>query len=326
MTKLHFFMIVKGHNSARPLLLLTLFFLSLASFACRATGGDLASPNARRYDLKGKVVSVDKAENRVSVQHEEIPGYMDAMTMPFAVRKNDYWALDVLKPGDKVTASLVVDGGLSWIENIVITQESATGAGSPAEKSDTQPEAQAGDEVPNFSLINQDGKQIRLAQYRGRALILTFIYTRCPLPDYCPLMSNNFAAMERELKKNQALYDRTHLLSISFDTAYDTPKVLKSYGGAYTENYTNEKFTHWEFATGTPEEIRDIAGFFGLRYYNESNQIVHGLRTAIITPEGKVYRVYRGNEWKPEEALGDIQALLDTDKKDMQKAAARGAD
>jgi protein SCO1/2 len=317
MMKLHFFTSVQVRKSpARALLLSVLFTLSLASLSCRAPSGDIASANAKRYDLKGKVVSVNKAEKRVTVMHEEIPEYMDAMTMPFAVRKNDYWVLDVLKPGDKVSAALVVDNGLSWIENIVITQESATAAG-PSDKSDAPPEAEAGDVLPNFSLINQDGKQIRMSQYKGRALILTFIYTRCPLPDYCPLMSNNFAAIERELKKNQSLYDRTHLLSISFDTAYDTPKVLKSYGGAYTENYSSEKFTHWEFATGTPEEIRDIAGFFGLRYYKESNQIVHGLRTAIITPDGKVYKVYRGNEWKPEEALRDIQALLDRDKKDM---------
>lgn len=304
-------------TNGRALSLLTLLLLSLAFFACgRAGDKEVASPNAKRYDLKGKVVSVNKAENRVTVEHEEIPDYMDAMTMPFAVRKNDYWALDVLKPGYKLTAVLVVDGGLSWIENIVITEESAAGTG-PAEDSNAPPEAAAGDALPDFSLINQDGKAIRMAQYKGRVLLLTFIYTRCPLPDYCPLMSNNFAALERELKKNQSLYDRTHLLSISFDTEYDTPKVLKSYGGAYTENYTSEKFAHWEFATGTPEEIRDIAGFFGLRYYKESDQIVHGLRTAIITPEGKVYKVYRGNEWKPEEALRDIEALLGKDRKEM---------
>lgn len=303
-------MTLKAHAAVRALLLSTLLLFSLATLSCRASGGDAASPNARRYDLKGKVVSVDKAENRVSVAHEEIPGYMEAMTMPFAVRKNDYWALDVLKPGNKLTAVLVVDGGLSWIENIVITQESEEATAGSAEKSESQPEAQPGDRVRNFSLVNQDGKQIRLAQYRGRVLLLTFIYTRCPLPDYCPLMSDNFAAIEKELKKTPALYDRTHLLSISFDTEYDTPKVLKSYGGAYTENYSDEKFKHWEFATGTPEEIRDIAGFFGLRYYKETNEIVHGLRTAIITADGKVYKVYRGNEWKSEDALRDIQSML----------------
>ncbi|MBD0371203.1 MAG: SCO family protein [Pyrinomonadaceae bacterium] len=310
MTKPNFFFTGTGHNSARALILLAALLCLSISFSCRQTGGEATSPNARRYDLQGKVVAVDKAEKRVSISHEEIKEYMDAMTMPFAVRKNDYWALDVLKPGDKVTAVLVVDGGLTWIENIVITEESAGNTDAGAQPGAGEREAQPGDTLPNFSLINQDGKKIRLAEYRGRALLLTFIYTRCPLPDYCPLMSENFKALEKELKKDEALYARTHLLSISFDTAYDTPKVLKSYGGAYTENYTSEKFTHWEFATGTPEEIRDIAAFFGLRYYNESGQIVHGLRTAIITPEGKVYKVYRGNEWKPEEALRDIQAVM----------------
>jgi protein SCO1/2 len=308
MNRLYYFQTrMKRKGVGGSLLLAALLMLSVATFSCRAAREDTASANAKRYDLKGKVVAVDKAERRVSIDHEEIGDYMDAMTMPFAVRKNDFWALDVLKPGDKVTATLVVDSGITWIENIVITEESQGNAG---DKSTAQPEAQPGDEVPDFSLINQDGKQIKLNQYRGRALLLTFIYTRCPLPDYCPLMSSNFAAIDKELKKNQTLYDRTHLLSISFDTDYDTPKVLKSYGAAYTENYTSETFSHWEFATGTPDEIKQVAGFFGLRYFNESNQIVHGLRTAIITPEGKVYKVYRGNEWKAEEVLRDLQTLL----------------
>ena len=296
---------LRRQSPTHYLLLFVSLCLVISSSACREPG---ASLNAKRYELKGKVIAVDKAEHRVTIDHGEISGYMGAMTMPFAVRKNDYWALDILKPGDMVTATLVVDNGLSWIENVIITQEST---GDATATQNAPHEARPGDEVPDFTLINQDGKAIRLASYRGRVLLLTFIYTRCPLPDYCPLMSNNFAAIDKELKKNQALYDRTHLLSISFDTEYDTPKVLKSYGSAYTENYTSETFSHWEFATGTPEEIKDVAQFFGLRYYNESNQIVHGLRTAIIAPDGKVYKVYRNNEWKPEDVLRDIQALLD---------------
>lgn len=290
---------------ARALLFSILLLASLSSFSCRPQSE--ASPKAKRYELKGKVVSVDKAERRVSLSHEEIPGYMEAMTMPFALKKNDLWALDVLKPGQMVTATLVVDEGLSWIENIVITDQSAAEEGA---RNKSPAEAGPGDEVPDFTLINQDGKRIRLRQYRGKALLLTFIYTRCPLPDYCPLMSGNFATIDKELKKNPSLYDRTHLLSISFDTEYDTPKVLKSYGGAYTENYTRETFSHWEFATGSAVEIRAISEFFGLRYYPESNQIIHGLRTALIGPDGKVYKTYQGNQWKPEEALRDIQTLL----------------
>lgn len=309
MIKPYFFLTTHSRFSAQTLLLLASLLLALSSFSCRSTE-KAASANAKRYDLKGKVVAVDKTERRVTIEHGEIPGYMGAMTMPFAVRTKDYWALDILKPGDQVTATLVVDEGLSWIENIIITQESA-GDASASENANVPREAQPGDTIPNFSLINQDGKPIRLEQYRGRVLLITFIYTRCPLPDYCPLMSNNFAAIDKELKKNPDLYNKTHLLSISFDTAYDTPKVLKSYGGAYTENYAGETFSHWEFATGSPDEIRQIAQFFGLRYYEESDQIVHGLRTIVISPDGKVFKVYRSNDWKPEEVLRDIQALLD---------------
>lgn len=287
-----------------------LLFFAALSFSCRPQQqrDDAASPDAKRYDLKGKVVAVSKTEHRVTIEHEEIKDYMDGMTMPFAVRQQDYWALDVLKPGDKVTAQLVVDNGRTWIENLVITEESTAAPSSSADESAAR-EAQPGDQMPDFSLINQDAKAIRLSEYRGRVLLLTFIYTRCPLADYCPLMSENFAALEKELRQTP-LYERTHLLSISFDTSYDTPKVLKSYGGAYTGKYTDENFSHWEFATGSAEEIRAVAEFFGLRYYSDSGQIVHGLRTAVIAPDGKVYKVYRGNDWKPEQVMQDIQALL----------------
>jgi protein SCO1 len=309
MTKLFQSQTARRLTFERALVISLLLFSSLVSLSCGPQQPQ-ASPDARRYELKGKVVAVDKAERRVTVAHEEIAGYMEAMTMPFALRQNDYWALDILEPGQTLSATLVVDGGLTWVENIVVTQESV-GATTPASKTDAPREAQPGEAVPNFTLINQDGRPIRLEQYRGRVLLLTFIYTRCPLPDYCPLMNSNFAAVDKELKKTAAVYDKTHLLSVSFDTEYDTPKVLKSYGAALTENYTKETFSHWEFATGASEEIRRLGQFFGLTYYKESNQIVHGLRTAVITPEGKIFKVYRGNDWKPEELLRDIRTILE---------------
>jgi protein SCO1/2 len=128
-------------------------------------------------------------------------------------------------------------------------------------------------------------------------------------------MSNNFALIDKELEKSPALYERTHLLSISFDPEYDTPKVLRSYGAAHTGKFTGETFSHWEFATGTPDEVKGIAQFFGLRYYEETDQIVHSLSTAIITPDGKVYKIYRGNEWKPEQVLQDLRSLLGENKR-----------
>ena len=170
------------------------------------------------------------------------------------------------------------------------------------------------DEVPDYRLINQDGKPIRIRDYRGKALVLTFIYTRCQDPNQCTLMSNNFAAIDQELQKQPELYQKTHLLSISFDPTYDTPKVLRSYGAAYTGKYSEETFAHWEFASGSADEVKGIAQYFGIRYYQDTpsgqEQVIHSLRTAVIGPDGKVVKVYRGNEWKPDDLVKDIQALL----------------
>ena len=121
-------------------------------------------------------------------------------------------------------------------------------------------------------------------------------------------MSNNFAAIDKQLKTQPEMYGKTHLLSISIDPEYDSPKVLRSYGAAHTERYQDETFEHWEFATGSPDQIKGIAQYFGLRYFADKDQIVHGLRTVVITPAGKVYKVYRDNEWKPEQLVQDMIA------------------
>jgi protein SCO1/2 len=259
----------------------------------------------KRYDLKGTIVSVDKANQTATISHEEVKGFMEAMTMPFKLK--DAWPLDVMKPGDEVQATLVVADESAWLENVVVVQRSATQTAAPTESSGLP---KAGDSVPDFQLVNQDGKPARLAQYRGRALVLTFIYTRCPVPEYCALMSSNFAEIERELAKDAALYKRTHLVSVSFDPAYDTPKVLRSYGAAQTGNYDKETFGHWEFVTGEAEEVKRLAQFFGLTYLPEKGEYVHSLKTALISPDGKLVKLYSGNEWKPADVLADIRALL----------------
>jgi protein SCO1/2 len=169
-------------------------------------------------------------------------------------------------------------------------------------------EAKPGDEVPNITLRNQGGKEIRLHNYRGKALLLTFIYTRCPLPEYCTLMSNNFARIDRQLQQDPEVYARTHLLSVSIDPKYDTPQVLRSYGAAHTERYEKETFAHWEFASG--DQVKELAQFFGLRYFDEKDQIIHGLKTVIIKPDGTVAKVYTGNDWKPEDVANELKRVL----------------
>jgi len=277
--------------------------------SCIALGGCVASKGhgeERRYDLKGKVVSVERGRGEVVVEHETIPGLMDAMTMPFALKDKD--ALNVAAPGDRIQATLVVAGdGAFWLENPMITKAAPSGE-SPASEATGGPKP--GEEVPDFSLVNQDGKPVRLGRYRGRALLLTFIYTRCPLADYCPLMSERFAAVSRELAGDPSLKDKVQLLSVSIDPGHDTPKVLRSYGAAHTERYGGETFERWEFATGDPVEVKKLAQFFGLEYFAEKDQIIHSLRTAVITPGGRVHKIYRGNEWQPAEAVNDVRALF----------------
>jgi protein SCO1/2 len=263
--------------------------------ACRRSGTE------KRYDLKGKVVAVEPDKHLVTVAHGDVKDLMPGMTMPFTVPNES--DLQILAPDDEITATLVVDGPHSWLEDLIITRQSANPAAMPAAVL-----AKEGDEVPNFTLRNQDDRQIHIRDYRGRALLLTFIYTRCPVPDYCTLMSNNFAQIDRALGEDPEVYAKTHLLSISIDPDYDTPKVLRSYGAAHTERYQNETFAHWEFATGTKDQVKEIAQYFGLTYFPEKDQIIHALRTVIVTPEGKIGKIYLGNEWKPEEIVAEIKA------------------
>jgi protein SCO1/2 len=263
--------------------------------------------NEKRYDLKGKVVAVNKSERTATIAHEDIKGYMPAMTMPFKI-KNDA-DLEMLKTGDQVTGTLVVDDISAWLE-ITATVE---GPVTDSQGVDVPGEPKPGTEVPDFGLVNQDGRRIHLAQYRGQALALTFIYTRCPMPDQCTLMSNNFAAIDQELQKQPDVYARTHLLTISFDPEYDSPKVLRSYGASHTGRYSDEAFQHWEFATGSADEVKGVSQFFGLRYFHDTesgqDQVIHSLRTVVIGPDGKLFKLYRGNEWKPAEIVGDLQSL-----------------
>ena len=277
--------------------------LAIAIFAISFAACRRASGNEQRYDLKGVVVSVDKRGSTVTIAHEAIPNYMDAMTMPFKLK--DEWAFDKMAPGNRVQATLVVDGLRSWLENIVIMQVAVDESSASAARSSVGPKP--GEEVPDFTLVNQDGRRVRLRSYKGRALVLTFIYTRCPLPDYCPLMTDNFAEIIKAIKNDAALYAKTQLLSVSVDPEYDTPERLREYGAGRTTESGAQTFSRWQFATGSADEVKRIATYFGLQYFTEADQIIHSLVTAVISPDGKVAKLYTGNEWKPAEIISDLQ-------------------
>jgi len=298
-------------STHRSLATAILFLFSLAllgSSSCQPKQR-VRSPTEKHYDLKGKVITIDKERRELTIAHEDIRDYMSGMTMAFSVK--DDWVYEIAAPGNQITATLIVDGTQSWLEDVVITEDSTPVSGAPAVEG---ADPNVGDQVPDYRLINQDGKTIRIQDYKGKALLLTFIYTRCQDPNQCTLMSSNFAAIDQELQKQPELYGKTHLLSISFDPAYDTPKVLRSYGAAHTGKYSDETFAHWEFASGSADEVKGIAKFFGLRYYQDTSsgteQVIHSLRTAVIGPDGKIVKVYRGNEWKPEDLIKDAQGVF----------------
>jgi protein SCO1/2 len=273
--------------------------LVLALVACHSQ----APLPEQHFDLRGKVMAMDRNAGTVTLQHEAIPGYMAAMTMDYPVK--DKWAFDVLKPGQTVQARLVVATDQAWLENIVVTQEANPAEGSPEAKEAGS--AALGQEVPDFSLVNQDGSRLHLHQYRGKALLLTFIYTRCPLPNYCPLMSRNFAELLKQTQGDPKLADSVHLLSISIDPEYDQPAVLRAYG---LEHVGDPYVFHlWEFASGTPQEVQKVAEFFGLKYWTQGGQIQHALVTAIVGSDGKVVKMYWGNGWTPADVLADLRAL-----------------
>lgn len=263
------------------------------------------APQAHRYELKGKVVSIDRSKQQLVVDHGDIPGFMAAMTMPYPVK--DANLLNDLAPGDQITAQVVVSNDSVWLENIVVVKKGTGAESRPASRFHAPEE---GEEVPIFELVNQDGKKIQLDRYRGKAVLLTFIYTRCPMPDFCPLVTRNFAEIEKALAKEPAKYSKTHLLSISFDPKNDTPQALRKYGEKFAPENGKHTFDHWEFAVAPEAKVEEIAKFFGLLYKDDKGLLLHNLSTAIISSDGKIYKWYTGNEWKAAELLKDLSSSL----------------
>lgn len=275
--------------------------VSLLSAGC---AGEAPDSGAKSYPLKGKVVAVDAANRKITIDHEEIVNFMPAMTMAFVVREKDAALLEGVNPGDEVTARLVAPDSRYWIEDLVVVKR-----GTPDPNAAPPPDAhrlQPGDAVPDVALVNQDGEAVRLSDYQGRSLAVTFVYTRCPLPDYCPLMMKNFAAAHAALCADAELGARTHLLTVSFDTTHDTPEILRAFGKPFQR--TDPPFTHWELASGTDEAIRALGGPLGLDYVEESRSFTHNLRTAVVDPDGKLRVLLRGNEWTPEDLVAELRA------------------
>ena len=267
--------------------------------------GQAASPAYKVYKLHGKVVSTDAAKGEATLNHEAIPGLMEAMTMPYKLK--DPTILSELHPGDVITADVLVspDPNADYLlDHIVVVAQAKPDYKPPVSYHVPAP----GDATPDFKLRNQDGRQIHLAQFKGKALLVTFIYTRCPSPEFCPRVTRNFAAVEKQLAATPALYARTHLLSVSFDPEHDTPERLRAYGATYIGSDAKNAFAHWDFAVPEKPVLAEMAKWFDLGMSDAADgTITHTLSTTLIGPDGKVARFYPGNEWTAEQSFTDVK-------------------
>jgi protein SCO1 len=287
-------------------------FLSLVCIAGCRSGAPSANQQTsaspyKVYKLRGKVVSTNPSTGEATLDHEAIPGFMDAMTMPYKLK--DPNILSELHPGDTITADVLVSGNDEsdvLLDHIVVVAQA---------KPDYKPMVfyhvpEPGDVVPDFKLRNQDGRAIHLGQFRGKSLLITFIYTRCPSPDFCPLVTHNFAVIDRQLAGNPALYARTHLLCVSFDPDHDTPARLRAYGAEYIGSDAKNVFLHWDFAVPAKPELLSMAKYFDVGITAGPNEtITHTLSTTLIGPLGKVVDFYPGNEWTPDQVVADVKRL-----------------
>ena len=280
--------------------------LTVLAAGCRKPqpASSQAATNSHRYDVRGKVVSVDAKDGVISMDTQAIPGVMEAMTMAYTLQNPT--VASELHPGDKISAQLQLVAQGAVLSNIVVLQQANLNVLPPVQYHVPQ----IGDTVPNFQFRNQNNREISLQQFRGKVLVLTFIYTRCASSQFCPLMSRNFAHLDQLLAADPKLYAYTHFLSISFDPKYDTPAVLRSYGGAYTGRYTKETFHHWDFAAPSPARLASVLQWFDVAVTSSNGKIVsHSVSTAVIGPDGKIRAWYPTNTWTPQQALKDIQQI-----------------
>jgi len=259
----------------------------------------LEQAGEQSFDVKGRVISIDPGGKTVHIAHEDIPDFMPAMTMPFTIQHPEQ-AAD-LAPGDAVEFHLVVTKDDSWISSIdkISSAPVSTHVATAAPNTDR---VEIGETVPNFDLVDQTGAPLRLSDYHGSAVLVTFIYTRCPLPNFCPLMSTRFSELQDKLIKKYP--GKVHLISVSFDPQFDTPSVMKEYGKHFAARTKT-----WSLATGTQAQVDRVAGLFGLIKEKEANGYTHDLRTALISPSGKLVHIWRSNVWTPDEVesmLGDV--------------------
>lgn len=280
-----------------PLLLLV---VGCHSSNSSSSNGDKTS---HTFAAQGIIEKISPDRSQVTIHHDTIPGYMIEMTMDFPV--NDADDLKDLGPGDKITFTLNVSQDRDWVSNIRRTGHTNSNMAGMMPMDDTKvPKLKPGDPVPDGELIAEDGRHIHLSDFRGKAVALTFFFTRCPLPNYCPLMNRNFSKTRDLLLADSKSPTNWEFLSISFDSDFDQPTNLSSYGGFYRHNNADR----WLFAAAPPATLAQIASPLGLVVMRQDTNISHNLRTVVIDPKGHLYRQFNDNLWTPQQLADAIVA------------------
>jgi protein SCO1/2 len=259
------------------------------------------------YEVNGQIVAVDLARQELTVKHGDIKGFMPGMTMPFKVR--DASLMSQKAPGDLVRARLVVEESIGYLTAIHVIGRAPLSEPPPSTPGTAM--LSPGEAAPDVQLIDQEGAKWQLSQWRGRVLAVTFVYTRCPLSDFCPLMDKQFAEIQRDAQADERLKDRLHLLSVSIDPSFDTPPVLLAHARS-----VGARPGMWSFVTGEREELTRFGSRFGVSLMpGEAGgaDIVHNLRTAVIDPEGRLTTIFGGNDWRAADLLKELRRAAGID-------------
>lgn len=278
--------------------------LTLLCLLAAAVVSCSSPPPARQYEVKGQILAINPERREVVVNHEDIPGFMAAMTMPYKV--NDLALLDGKQPGDLITATLVVEEVDAYLSAMTKTGSAPIPENATAPLITAADLLDPGDVVPDQVLVDQDQTPRLMVSLRGHRVALTFMYTRCPLPDYCPRMDRNFAEVQAAIKADPAMAD-VRLVSVTLDPEFDTPAVLKQHAETLGADPAI-----WHFVTGEPEEVRSFARAFGVTAQPPEEagaMMVHNLRTAVIDPQGRLVSVESGNTWTPADLIADLKAV-----------------
>lgn len=278
----------------RPLLIV----LSLA--AALPAPAAPSGPAPTTYPVRGVVQKTDLAAGKALIAHEAIAGYMGPMSMEFRVPEEE--VLRKLQPGDQIAFRLCVTEERGWIDQVqVLGREPLPAAAQPPPILGS---VRPGDPLPDCALVDSAGQPLRLAGFKGRPLALTFIFSRCPFPEYCPLLNRQFQAVQKALLANPGP-GKWQLLSISLDPEFDTPERLAAY---LKENQLGG--AGWTFATGQPADIGRLGRALGLSVTRKGAEINHNLRTVLVDAAGRVQRIYSASEWRPEELVEEMRSEL----------------